>query len=108
MMFLMICKEKKMRLGKSTCIPFCSNLLEAIYIYLEGLLSKFLCLFFGDLIIYGTSSSGTRKNWRTDIGGRLNNSNGKRNHISVLNFPCKFVYHEIVKVLFKDIQIQMI
>lgn len=30
------------------------------------------------------------------------------NHISVLNFPCKFGYCEIVEVLSKDIQIQII
>lgn len=33
---------------------------------------------------------------------------GKKNHISVLNFLCKFIYCGIVEVLFKDIQIETI
>lgn len=97
-----------MGLGKTTCTLFHCDLLEVTYIYLEGLLSKFLWGFFGDLIIYGLSSSRTRKNCRTDIGGRQNNSDGKKNNISVLNFLCKFIYCGIVEVLFKDIQIETI
>lgn len=84
-MMYLICKERKKekRSGNSTCILFHSNLLEATYVYLEGLLSKFVGLFFGDLIIYGIPSSGTRKSWRTDIGGRLNNSNGEKIYFCV-------------------------